>query len=65
MKKNKLSTLLLFFLILSIPITAFAEEVSNINSGDTTFILISAALVFFMIPGVALFYGGMVRKKMF
>ena len=34
-----------------------------INSGDTAWILISAALVMLMTPGVALFYGGMVRKK--
>ena len=34
-----------------------------INSGDTAFILISAALVMFMTPGLALFYGGMVRGK--
>lgn len=34
-----------------------------INSGDTAFILIAAALVLFMTPGLALFYGGMVRSK--
>ncbi len=34
-----------------------------INSGDTAFILISAALVLLMTPGLALFYGGMVRRK--
>ncbi len=34
-----------------------------INPGDTAFILISAALVMFMTPGLALFYGGMVRGK--
>ncbi len=33
------------------------------NSGDTAFVLISAALVMFMTPGLALFYGGMVRHK--
>jgi len=33
------------------------------NSGDTTFVLISAALVMLMTPGLALFYGGMVRGK--
>ena len=37
---------------------------SQINSGDTAFILISAALVMLMtIPGLALFYSGLVRKK--
>ncbi|MGB2869042.1 MAG: ammonium transporter [Bacteroidota bacterium] len=35
----------------------------NVNSGDTTWILVSAALVMLMTPGLALFYGGMVRRK--
>ena len=35
----------------------------EINSGDTAWILVSAALVLLMTPGVALFYGGMVRAK--
>lgn len=35
----------------------------TINSGDTAWVLISAALVFLMTPAVALFYGGMVRSK--
>ena len=36
---------------------------SIINSGDTAWILVATALVFFMTPGLALFYGGMVRRK--
>jgi Amt family ammonium transporter len=36
---------------------------STINTGDTAFILVSTALVFFMTPGLALFYGGMVKRK--
>ncbi len=34
-----------------------------VSSGDTAWILISSALVMLMTPGVALFYGGMVRRK--
>ena len=34
-----------------------------INSGDTAWVLASAALVLIMTPGVAFFYGGMVRRK--
>ena len=34
-----------------------------VNTGDTAWILISAALVMLMTPGLALFYGGMVRRK--
>ncbi len=33
------------------------------DTGDTGFIMICTALVFLMTPGLALFYGGMVRKK--
>lgn len=33
------------------------------NSGDTAFMIICAALVFFMTPGLAFFYGGLVRRK--
>src|SRR5215212_6037329 len=35
----------------------------EINAGDTAWVLASAALVLFMTPGLALFYGGMVRAK--
>jgi Amt family ammonium transporter len=34
-----------------------------VNSGDTAWVLASAALVLLMTPGLALFYGGMVRAK--
>lgn len=33
------------------------------NTGDTAFVLVATALVFLMTPGLALFYGGMVRRK--
>jgi len=35
----------------------------SVNSADTAWLLVSAALVMLMTPGVALFYGGMVRRK--
>ncbi len=41
---------------------ALAAE-STIDSGDTAWILASAAMVLFMTPGLALFYGGMTRQK--
>ena len=34
-----------------------------INAGDTAWVLISSALVLMMVPALAFFYGGMVRKK--
>ena len=40
-----------------------AAAVSAINSGDTAWLLISAALVMLMTPGLAFFYGGLVRRK--
>ncbi len=35
----------------------------TIDTGSTTWLMVSSALVFFMMPGLALFYGGMVRAK--
>jgi len=49
-------------LLLSLP--AFAEDAPKIDTGDTAWMLTSTALVLMMtIPGLALFYAGMVRKK--
>ncbi len=43
---------------------AFAADAPKLDSGDTAWMLTSTALVLMMtIPGLALFYGGMVRKK--
>jgi Amt family ammonium transporter len=36
---------------------------AEINTGDTAWVLISTALVMLMTPGLALFYGGLVRRK--
>ncbi len=41
----------------------YAEEALAINPADTAWLLTSAALVMFMTPGLALFYGGLVRSK--
>src|SRR5215831_11486049 len=61
---------LLTFLVLGIlwTLPAFAQTANpsqpKIDSGDTAWMLASAALVLFMtIPGLALFYGGLVRTK--
>ena len=51
---------------LCLPALALAEEAAApvLDSGDTAWMLTSTALVLFMtIPGLALFYGGMVRSK--
>lgn len=39
------------------------QHIIHINTGDTTWMLVSTALVMLMTPGLALFYGGMVRRK--
>ena len=52
-----ISTLFLYLL-------SFNISANEINSGDTSWILTSTALVLFMtLPGLALFYGGLVRSK--
>ena len=44
--------------------TGAGAEESKIDTGDTAWILVSSALVFaMMLPGLALFYGGLVRSK--
>jgi Amt family ammonium transporter len=46
------------------PRTAQAQEIAKISAGDTAWVLISSALVLMMVaPGLALFYGGLVRRK--
>ncbi len=44
-----------------LPATAFAE--GGLDTGDTTWMFVSSALVLLMTPGLAMFYGGMVRSK--
>lgn len=66
MKKSRLTLLSLLTLL---PFSASAETqwwkpMNEISGGDTAWVMISAILVLFMtIPGLALFYGGMVSKK--
>ncbi len=48
----------------SLPVLGLADEAPTLSSGDTAWMLTSTALVLFMtIPGLALFYAGMVRAK--
>ncbi len=65
-KFNKIGVCFLCVCILSVfsMSSVFAQEDSTINAGDTAWVLTSSALVLAMIvPGLALFYGGMVRSK--
>lgn len=56
--------LLLPLVAVSFPSLALAEEAGTFDSGDTAWMLTSAMLVILMsIPGLALFYGGLIRTK--
>jgi len=63
----KIFLFLLLFMSFLIAGAAFAETPTSsapkVDTGDTSWILISSALVMLMTPGLALFYGGMVRQK--
>jgi len=59
-KRVLLTTGGLFFLFSN---CLFANTSGKINPSDTAFMTISAALVLLMTPGLALFYGGLVRRK--
>ncbi len=53
---------LLAFIFLAVPNAAFAQDA--LDTGDTAWILISTGLVLFMmIPGLAMFYAGLVRTR--
>ena len=65
---KKVSLFSAFLTVLLSAATAFAAETPAmetvpIDTGDTAFVLASAGLVMLMTPGLALFYGGMVRSK--
>jgi len=63
---NKIKMLIMGILpaALLVPGMALAEETPKLDSGDTAWMITATALVLLMtLPGLALFYGGMVRKK--
>ena len=63
MKRKLLALALAMSAVLCLPAAVFAESGTPIDTGDTAFVFVSTVLVFIMTPGLALFYGGMVRKK--
>jgi Amt family ammonium transporter len=58
--KKRFSLLLLSAII---PTVIFASDTTPVDSGATAWMLTSTALVLLMIPGLAMFYGGLVRSK--
>jgi len=61
--KKWISRLLSAAFVLSLPLNAYAQSAGKVEAGDTAFVLLSAAFVMLMTPGLAMFYGGMVRRK--
>jgi Amt family ammonium transporter len=58
---GKFPSLLLIFLLISTP--SIAADGATIDTGTTAWMLVSTALVLLMVPGLAMFYGGLVRTK--
>ncbi len=52
-----------FLVMAAIPGRVLAADESVIDTGDTAWMLVSTALVLLMTPGLAFFYGGLVRRK--
>jgi ammonium transporter, Amt family len=50
-------------MLLLLPALAFASEANGVDTGVTAWMITSTALVLLMIPGLAMFYGGLVRSK--
>jgi ammonium transporter, Amt family len=62
--KKKLRKVILVLLFMFVSIASLsAADVKSIDSGATAWMLTSTALVLLMIPGLAMFYGGLVRSK--
>jgi Amt family ammonium transporter len=64
MEKNKFKVFIISVLsLLFFTSVAWAAEGNGVDTGSTAWMLTSTALVLLMIPGLAMFYGGLVRKK--
>ena len=61
---SKIPLPVLFLLMAPVGVFANAHETSALDSGDTAWMLTATVLVLFMtLPGLALFYGGLVRAQ--
>jgi Amt family ammonium transporter len=63
MRRLKLGLLGGMALAAAVPATVFAAEEVPVDTGNTAWLLVATALVMVMLPGLALFYGGLVRRK--
>lgn len=63
MKKRKFLWLILLFLFIGWSSLSAQSTENSIDTGSTAWMMISTALVLLMVPGLAMFYGGLVRTK--
>lgn len=63
MKTTTRSFLILIVLTFLVGVPAFAQDAPATDSGAAAWMLTSTALVLLMVPGLAMFYGGLVRSK--
>jgi Amt family ammonium transporter len=63
MKLNLRKILVTALILFSVAVSSYAEDGKPIDSGATAWMLTSTALVLLMVPGLAMFYGGLVRSK--
>jgi len=57
---------IILFALLGLPLAAVAQDAPTVvpmDKADTAWLIVSSALVLLMVPGLALFYGGMVRRQ--
>lgn len=60
---KKLKGILVFSLVATAPAVLLAADQAPTDTGTTAWMLTSTALVLLMVPGLAMFYGGLVRTK--
>ena len=64
---SRIPPLIFFLVFLAITaiatVVAAADESPKIDTGDTAWVLTASAMVLLMTPGLAFFYGGLVRRK--
>lgn len=63
LKKQRVKSALLLLTLLTFSQPLFAADGPAVDTGATAWMLVSTALVLLMVPGLAMFYGGLVRTK--
>jgi Amt family ammonium transporter len=63
MRPTRCIAFLSFFMLLLVPTIGWSSDQQPVDTGTTAWMLVSTALVLLMVPGLAMFYGGLVRTK--